>query len=123
MQAELSVHNSRIIRRKLYEPYTGQVNDKGTEDVTVSSLIFVVSNNMINLFLYFSFALRQCIVHVPGRHKITNPLIPKQAGVIPTPTGSHYEGLVLRYIERAASAPKRLCYYLLLNIHYYSLLV
>ena len=55
LQAELSVHNSRIIRRKLYEPYTGQVNDKGTEDVTVSSLFFVVSNNMINTMLILIF--------------------------------------------------------------------
>ena len=55
LQAELSVHNTRIIRRKLYEPYTGQVNDKGTEDVTVSSLFFVVSNNMINTMLILIF--------------------------------------------------------------------
>ena len=50
------------------------------------------------------FALRQCDVHVPVRHKIKNPLIPQHAGVIPMATGSHHQGLVLRYIERAASA-------------------
>ena len=38
------------------------------------------------------------------RHKITNPLIPQQAGVIPMPTGGHDQGLVLDDIERAASA-------------------
>ena len=53
---------------------------------------------------YFYFTLRQCDVHVPVCHKATNTLIPQQAGVIPIPTGSHYQGLVLRYIERAASA-------------------
>ena len=37
-----------------------------------------------------------------------NPLIPQQAGVIPTSTGSHYQGILLRYIERAASAAKPL---------------
>ena len=55
-------------------------------------------------YCYFYFALRQCDVHVPVRHKITNPLIPQQAGASPMPTGRHYQGLVLRYIERAASA-------------------
>ena len=44
---------------------------------------------------FFYCALRQCVAHVPVRHKITNPLIPQQAGVIPMPTGSHYQGLVL----------------------------
>ena len=57
-------------------------------------------------YCYFYFALRQCDVHVPVRHKITNPLIPQQAGVISMPAGSQYQGLVLRYIERAASAAK-----------------
>ena len=29
-------------------------------------------------------------LRVPDRHKITNPLIPQQPGVIPMPTGSHF---------------------------------
>ena len=36
--------------------------------------------------------------------KITNPVIPQQAGVIPMPTGNHYQCVLLRYIERATSA-------------------
>ena len=46
--------------------------------------------------------------------------MPQQAGVVPMPTGSHYvvpgihQGLVLRYIERAASAAKPLYWYSLL---------
>ena len=43
-------------------------------------------------YRYFYFTLRQwCIVHVPVRHTISNSLIPRQAGVIPMPTGSHYQ--------------------------------
>ena len=41
-------------------------------------------------YCYSCVALRQCDVHVPARHKITNPLIPQQAAVILRPTGSHY---------------------------------
>ena len=40
-------------------------------------------------YCYSCVALRQRDVHVPARHKITNPLIPQQAAVIPMPTGSH----------------------------------
>ena len=65
------------------------------------------------LLLFFIFP-SDSAVHVPVRRKITNPLIPQQAGVIPMPTGSHYHGLVLCCIERAASAAKPLYIYQLL---------
>ena len=69
----------------------------------------------VNIWLVnsiFYFALRQCIVHVPVRHKITNLLMPHDAGIIPVSAGSHYQGLVLRYSERAASAAKPLHIYI-----------
>ena len=41
------------------------------------------------LLLFFIFP-SDSAVHVPVRRKITNPLIPQQAGVIPMPTGNHF---------------------------------
>ena len=64
-------------------------------------------------YCYFYFALRQCDIHVAVCHEVINPLIPQQADVIPMPTGSHDQGLVLRYIERAASAANHgICIYI-----------
>ena len=37
------------------------------------------------------FILPDDVSHVPVRQKITNPLIPQQACVIPMPTGNHYQ--------------------------------
>ena len=56
------------------------------------------------LFLFY-------VAQVPFRHKITYPLISQQAGVVAMPTGSHYQGPVLSYMGRAASAPNPCMYY------------